>query len=207
MDGADRMLKYMRGTASMGITYGGEGASTTLVGYCDSTWGDDRDTGRSMTGYTFTFGGAAVSWRSKLQTTVAASSTEAEYIAVFEAGQEAVFLRQLLSDLGFPQEEATIIYEDNQGCISWSQGNTQHQRSKHMNIKYHFVRELVAEGKIKLIYIPTEHQLADMLTKPMAGPRLAKLRSLLMGHNNNHGSKERTINNRTNRAHGGRMEG
>lgn len=123
-----------------------------------------------------------VSWNSKLQPTVALSSAEAEYMAVCAAVQEAIHLRQLLKDLGFKQDQATVIFEDNQGCIALSENPVFHKRTKHIDIKYHFVRERVASGEIELRYVATEHQLADLLTKGLAGPRTVMLRSRIMGY-------------------------
>ncbi len=104
-------------------------------------------------------------------------------MAACAAVQEAIHLRQLLEDLGFKQDQATVVFEDNQGCIALSDNPVFHKRTKHIDIKYHFVRERVVSGEIKLKYVTTEHQLADLLTKGLAGPRTVMLRNRIMGCN------------------------
>ena len=184
MVAAKRVLRYLQGTKNIGIVYQGRADTTdvSLVGYSDSDWGGDKDTRRSTTGYLFMLDTGVVSWSSKLQPTVALSSAEAEYMAACAAVQEAIHLRQFLEDLGFPQVGATVIFEDNQGCIALSDNPVFHKRSKHIDIRYHFIRERAASGEIKLRYVATEHQLADLLTKGLAGPRTIALRSRIMGY-------------------------
>jgi hypothetical protein len=181
-----RLLRYLMGTRKLGIKLGGKarGASISLTGYSDSDWAGDVDTGRSTTGYVYMIAGGPVSWMSRLQPTVALSSTEAEYMAACEAVQEAVHLRQLLSDLSYVQDGPTVIFEDNQGCIALANNPVIQKRSKHINIKYHFTRERVESGEVSLQYIPTEHQLADLLTKPLLRARLEKLRGQVLGYDN-----------------------
>lgn len=185
---AMRVLRYLKGTLDKGIIYGGTtestGLSTTtikLVGYSDADWGGDLDSRRSTTGYVFTLNHGVVSWGSKLQATVALSSAEAEYMALCSATQEAIHLRQLVKDLGHEQEEPTTIYEDNAGCIALSENPVFHKRSKHIDIKYHFIRERVASNEIKVQYVPTEDQLADLLTKGLSKQRTLKLSNAIMG--------------------------
>jgi hypothetical protein len=117
------------------IKFGSRTKDTTLIGYSDSDWAGDMDTRRSA--YVYTMAGDAVSWASKLQATVALSSTEAEYIAACAATQEAIMLRQLLPDIHCPQSEPTVIYEDNQSCICLSKNPVVSNRSKHIDIRYH----------------------------------------------------------------------
>ena len=126
--------------------------------------------------------GGVVSWGSKLQPTVALSSAEAEYMAACAAVQEAIHLRLLMRDLGFEQKGATVIYEDNQGCIALSENPMFHKRTKHIDIRYHFIRERVASGEVVLKYVATEHQLADLLTKALPKPRVLALRKPILGY-------------------------
>jgi hypothetical protein len=195
-----RVLRYLKGTRTVGLKFGATGArkheahlrelginlpssdKVVLFGYTDSDWASDPDKRRSTTGYTFVLEGGSVSWMSKLQPTVALSSAEAEYMAACAATQEAVYLRRLLEGLGFKQEGATLILEDNQGCIALSENPVHHQRTKHIDVRYHFVRERVESGEVKLVYVPTEHQLADLLTKPLFKPRVELLRTGVLGH-------------------------
>lgn len=192
MVAAKRVLRYLQGTKDLGLVYeAGETGSGNgigqpcVVGFSDADWGGDLDTRRSTTGYLFMIEetGGVVSWGSKLQPTVALSSAEAEYMAACAAVQEAVHLRLLMSDLGFEQREPTVIYEDNQGCIALSDNPVYHRRTKHIDIRYHFIRERVASKEIELKYVPTKHQLADLLTKGLAKPRVVVLRNSILGYN------------------------
>jgi hypothetical protein len=154
-----------------------------LLGYCDADWAGDVDTRRSTTAHVFMLAGACVSWASKLQPTVALSSAEAEYMALCTGVQEAIHLRSLLGDLGYWQREPTPIHEDNQACIAMSSNPAiNHKRSKHIDIRYHFTRERVESEEIKLVYVPTEHQLADLLTKALGSQRVAMLRDQVLGY-------------------------
>ena len=126
--------------------------------------------------------GGAVSWKSKLQQTVALSTSEAEYMSACAATQEAIFQRQLLEDLGFPQQEATVIHEDNTGAIALSENPVSHNRSKHIDIRYHFVRERVEMGEVKLVHVASEDQLADLFTKPLERVKLEKFRERVLGY-------------------------
>ena len=121
--------------------------------------------------------GGAVTWRSKKQSCVALSTAEAEYIALSSAAQEAVWLRQLTAELESPPEMATTIFEDNQSAIAMTKNPQFHGRAKHIAIKYHFIREQVSNGMIKLEYCPTNEMLADMFTKGLNREQFCKLRS------------------------------
>ncbi len=184
LNAAKRVLKYLKGTINKGIIYksGSTGrAATGLIGYSDSDWGSDVDTRRSTTGYVFTFNGGAISWNSKLQQTVALSSSEAEYMALAAAVQEATHLRQLMEDLGCSITNSAItIFEDNIGCIAMSSNPVFHKRTKHIAIKYHFIREKVESGEIDVKYISTNQQLADILTKPLSKQKTILLSSAIM---------------------------
>ena len=181
---AKRLLRYLNGTRHLGIRFSGNVPDADkLVGYCDADWAGDVDTRRSTTAHVFMLAGACVSWASKLQPTVALSSAEAEYMALCTGVQEAIHLRNLLGDLDYWQREPTPIYEDNQACIAMSSNPTiNHKRSKHIDIRYHFTRERVESEEIKLVYVPTEHQLADLLTKALGSQRVAMLRDQVLGY-------------------------
>ena len=179
---AKRVLRYIQGTKQLGLSYGGDlERPTELVGMVDSDYASDLDSRRSTTGYLFAIGGGVVSYNSKRQPSVALSSTEAEYMAACSATQEAIYLRRLLADLGFEQAGPTVLLEDNQGCIAFSENPLHHKKTKHIDVRYHYTREQVAAGAIRLAFIPTEHQVADMFTKPLDGPRLTKLRGQILG--------------------------
>jgi len=181
MAAAKKVLRYLQGTKSMGIMY--RAGDTKLVGYADADWGSDKDTRLSTTAYIFQLGTRTISWCSRLQPTVALSSAEAEYMAASAAVQEAMHLRQLLSDLSLRQEGPTAIHEDNRGCIDMSANPVNFKRSKHIDIRYHYIRERVMSNDVKLTYIPTQDQLADLLTKPLPKPRTQALRDSVLGYN------------------------
>ena len=159
-----RILRYLKGTSNFGLLYG-HGQKTDLVGYCDADWAGDVDTRHSTSGYIFQIGGGAVSWRSKKQTCVALSTAESEYIALASALQEAVWMRLLMSNLNGEEVnslEPTVVFEDNTSAISISKNQQFHGRTKHIDIKYHYVREQVAAKTILLEYCKSEDMLADI---------------------------------------------
>lgn len=160
-----RIIRYLKGTNNYGIEYGG--TSVVLKGYTDSDHGRDIDTRRSTSGYAFLINNGIVSWKSYLQKTVALSTTEAEYIAASDGVKEAIWLRQLLKDIGFEEKEATSIMIDNQSAIILTKNAELHQRTKYIDVRFHFIRDYVNNGMIKPIYIATEDQIADALTKPI----------------------------------------
>jgi hypothetical protein len=160
---AKHVLKYVKGTASMGLVYGARGG---LSGFCDSDYASDVDTRRSTSAYAFTLGGAAIAWSSKLQQTVATSTCEAEYMAAGAATREALWLRSLLHDLGVPV--ATVpVGCDNQGAIALVRNPITSPRSKHIDVTHHFVRERVVRQEVSFHYVDTRANVADVLTKAL----------------------------------------
>jgi hypothetical protein len=170
---AKRVLQYLSGTIYLGIVFGGNGhpddEEYRLIGYSDSDWGGDHSTLASTSGYVFFFGGGVIACRAKRQTTVAQSSTEAEYIALAHASMEAAWLRQVFEELGYRRDDVTKVHlkGDNQGSLALAENPEIHQRTKHIKIKYHYIREQVASGLIELTYVDTHHQIADGFTKPL----------------------------------------
>lgn len=160
-----RILRYLNGHKDYAIKFK-MNSGAQLVGYCDSDWAGDKEHRKSTTGYVFILAGGPISWSSKHQTVVALSSTEAEYIALSSATQEAMFLAQILADLDYAQGSITI-HSDNQGSIKLASNNSTSARTKHIDIRHHFVRDAIAAGKINIKYIPSENQPADILTKPV----------------------------------------
>ena len=126
-----------------------------------------------------TIGGGAISWNSKKQTTTALSSTEAEYTAISHATHQAIWLRNLLEGLGYPQEEPTVLYSDNQSAITLTRDAQFHARSKHFDVQNHFVREKVENGIVDIIYVPTDDNIADVFTKALPKPKHQKFRENL----------------------------
>lgn len=164
-----RVLRYLKGSQNIKLVYERGNYINLLSGYVDSDWGgNDLNDRRSTTGYLFKlFDRCTICWNTKRQASVAASPTEAEYMALFEAVREALWLRSLAKGLNIDVLKSIVIYEDNNGCISIANNPTNHKRSKHIDIKYNFFREQVEKGIIKLLHIPTGNQLADILTKPL----------------------------------------
>ena len=184
---AKRVLRYLKGTSEVGLKYTGNSTgSFTLVGFADADYAGDKDNRRSTSGYTFTLSHGddvnTIDWKAKQQDVVALSSAESELISACSATQSAVYIRQLLMDLGFKQDEPTVIMEDNQACIAMGNNPITHKRTKHIDVRYHFVREKVESKEVELVYIPTQHQLADILTKPLSNIRLAMIRNRMMGY-------------------------
>jgi hypothetical protein len=140
-------------------------SSPVLFGYADADWASDINDRKSTSGYVFTLGGGAISWSSKKQTTVALSSTEAEYIAGAHAAKEAIWLRQLLTELGQDMSFPTTLHVDNQSAIAIARNPEFHKRTKHIDVRYHYLRQVIDNGSLQLKYTPTQEQVADVFTK------------------------------------------
>lgn len=169
-----RVLRYLQGTVDYGILYQDSGE---CIGFSDADWAGDISDRKSTSGYLFMISGGAVTWRSKKQACVALSTAEAEYIALSSAAQESVWLRRLTTELGSPPQGPTIVFEDNQSAMAMCRNPQFHGRSKHIDIKHHFVREQVASNNIELVYCPTKEMTADMFTKGLAREQFCALRS------------------------------
>jgi hypothetical protein len=130
----------LKGTSNYGLKYVADQREPELVGYSDADWAGDINTRCSTSGYLFKIANGTVSWSSRRQATVAKSSTEAEYVVLSTATQEAIWLRRLMGDLNKGTEEPTVIYEDNQGAIALAKNPRYHNRTKHVDICHHFVR-------------------------------------------------------------------
>ncbi len=165
-----RIFRYLGGTRDLRLVYGGDVAD--LVGFADAD-GASQDHRRAISGYVFMVDGGAVSWSSKKQELVTLSTTEAEYVAATHAVKEALWLRRLISDL-FPDglSAPTTLYGDNQSAIALAHGGQYHSRTKHIDIRYHFIRYIIEAGSIKLIYCPTDEQTADTLTKALPSTKV-----------------------------------
>ena len=170
-----RVLRYIKGTLNLGLKYT-YSDKFELHGYSDSDWAGCVDSRKSTTGNVHLLGNCAISWSSKKQSIVALSSTEAEYVALCSAAQETVWLRNLLSDIGCTQNTATLIREDNQGAICLAKNPKDHPRTKHIDVRYHYVRETVERKVMRIEYIPTGDMTADALTKGLPKPSFEKHR-------------------------------
>jgi hypothetical protein len=171
-----RILRYVRGTLHLGLQLH-RSSIEELTAYSDADWAGCPDTRKSTSGYAVFLGANLISWSSKRQATVSHSSAEAEYRAVANAVAEASWLRQLLLELHAPLRRATMVFCDNISAVS--SNPVQHQRTKHIEIDLHFVRDQVALGQIKVLHVPTSSQYADIFTKGLPSTVFTEFRSSL----------------------------
>uniref|UniRef100_A0A5S6QNT0 Reverse transcriptase Ty1/copia-type domain-containing protein n=1 Tax=Trichuris muris TaxID=70415 RepID=A0A5S6QNT0_TRIMR len=162
-----RVMRYLAGSVHRKLCFATEG-STVLTGFVDADWAGDHADRKSTSGHVFQIGHSSIVWSSKKQSVVAMSSTEAEYIAAWEACRELQWLRQLLRDMSLPQDGPTNVYEDNQSCIKVAQLDRCSQRTKHIDVRHHQLRDLQESGVVALIYRSSNDMPADILTKPLA---------------------------------------
>jgi transposase InsO family protein len=168
-----RVLRYLRGTTGEGVAYKGQG-SDLLEGWADADYAGDPEDRKSTSGFLLTINGRPVSWTSRKQKTVALSSTEPEYVSLSNLCQEVKWFRQLLQDVDSPQLAPTTLFEDNQGAQATANNPTSHQRMKHVDVRFHFIREQVANGEVRIQYCPTSQNVADILTKPLSAEVIAR---------------------------------
>ncbi|XP_053996974.1 uncharacterized protein LOC128886291 [Hylaeus anthracinus] len=166
---AKRVLRYLKETMDLGISY--QRKNESLVGYADADWRGCQHDRRSHTGYAFILGGEAISWESWKQKTVALSSTEAEYMSLSEATKEAIYLRKLLTDFGLEELPVIKLFGDNQSALRLAEDPVFHNRTKHIDIRHHFVRDAVRNNLVTLEYAPSDRMAADVLTKALSGPK------------------------------------
>ncbi|GAB2289900.1 hypothetical protein Dimus_038074 [Dionaea muscipula] len=188
-----RIFRYLKGTLNYGLWYSSSSTSsavssssptpvateTTLIGYSDSDWGGDADCKRSTTGFLFCYGGIAFTWVSKLQPIVTLSYSESEYVAAASSVIHCLWLRQLLRELEMEHLQPTVVRVDNQSAIAIAKNPVYHDRSKHIDVRFHILREAIARGDVELAYVRTQYQLADLMTKALGYQSFARLRGLL----------------------------
>lgn len=176
--GLKRLLRYLRGTSNFRLTFERHEGVPVLEGFADANWASDPVTRKSTTGYLFKLSGNTIIWASRKQNKVTLSTTESEYVAACHAATEALWIKKVLVDLNISIDGAITINEDNQGAIFISK-NGEIRRSKHIEVKLYFLRDLVQQGIIKLSYIRSDAQEADLLTKPLTKNRFHLLVGLL----------------------------
>lgn len=161
---------YLKGTIDVGLCY--EKGDTTLTAYADADFGNCVVDRMSFTGYVFILSGAAVSWRSRKQrtVTVADSTTFAEYVSISECGKEGVYLKGLICEV-FKEQRTVTIFNDNQGANKLCNNSMTHNRSKHIDVKYHQIRRWVEKGIVVVNYLPDSEMIADIFTKALNGPK------------------------------------
>jgi hypothetical protein len=177
-EAAKRILRYLNGTRNLSLRYVGN-QDIILEGFCDADWGANKDTRKSATGWVFKLAGCVISWKYKLQPTIATSSTQAEYMSMYSAICEAIWIRTMLSELGFEQTSPTTIYVDNQAAIAISKNPESHERTKHFDIKYHWIREQLSMGTFLPVFVKTTEQDADIFTKILPKESFVKHRDNL----------------------------
>jgi len=179
-DAVIRIVRYLRTTRNWVLTLGGKSAPIELLAYCDADHANSPDHGRSISGYAMVLGNGCFSWSSKKQTATALSTGEAEYYAVTHAGREVIWLRQLLTEIGFAPHIGTTLRIDNTSSIRMIETPDQvTNRTKHINIAYHWIREEVQKQTIVPEYVPSEQNLSDIFTKGFHAPRHKELAATL----------------------------
>ena len=183
---ARRCLQYLLGTSELGLTYGAN-CTTDMIdpvqlgpSYCDASWAGDVRGRRSQLAYVMQVNGGTVSWASQKQSTVARSSCESEYVSMSNATCEIIWLRTLLHEMGFEQSHATVLYCDNQPAIDLAHDTGINTRTKHIDIAHHFMRDHIEQHRLRVLHMPTDRQLADMLTKSLGAHKHIQNRDRIM---------------------------
>jgi len=164
---AKRIVKYLKTTSHYGIMFNGK-EKKALCGHADANWAADLDSRRSTTEYIFLLNDSVISWRSQRQATVATSTTESEYMALYGATQEMIWLKKLLADLKYTSDEPTTMHQDSQGCIALATNPVYQTRTKHIDIKYYFIRDVIKCNRMVLKYTCSEDMLADGMTNDLS---------------------------------------
>ena len=183
IDAANKAIKYLSRTKSDGIVYTRPpnfSGKLKIMCFSDSDWAGCPDTRRSTLWYTIMVCGGPISWKSQLRKTLAHSSCEAEYMALSEVGREIIWLCNFLDEIGV-EYETPQLFCDSSSAINWSEDPIQHQRTKHVELDYYYIREIVAEQKVKLYKIHTKENVSDLFTKNVDGKTFAYLKPFLMG--------------------------
>ena len=178
---AKRVLRYLAGTHSIGLKYSSNSDEIRPAAYSDSDWAGSKDA-KSTSGMLVKLGGAAILWGSQKQSCVATSTSEAEYIAASETARDICWVRNFLRAIHLHNELPTPLYVDNQVAISIIKDDRTVERRKHINVRYHYIREKYLEKELSPEWVPTEFQQADILTKPLSGIMFNRLRDSAMGH-------------------------
>ena len=173
-----QILRYLSGTRNLGIVFGISGSSCEIRGYTDADYAGCLETRKSRSGFVFQLNGGPISWSSQRQNVVSLSTAEAEYIALAHGTKEAIWLRRILNDLKIPCESIPLLV-DNQSAIKLARNSEFHKRSKHIDVRYHFVRDILNRKLISISYVESKEQLADIFTKPLTKQTFCYLRKRL----------------------------
>ena len=177
LDKALYICRYLVGTKDYRLTYDGQ-QGRGLVAFTDSDWASDPNRRRSQTGFFLSLAGGLISWTSRAQKTIALSSTEAEYMALSDCSRQIVWMHTLMGELGY-QLPAIPVHGDNQGSIFIASNPVTEKRSKHIDIRFHYIREVVDRGLVELYFINGEENPADLLTKNLGRVKFQKFRAML----------------------------
>jgi hypothetical protein len=186
MQAAVKILRYMKGTVKYGLKYKNDedkyGNEVEVTGYCDADWGGHKneENKKSTTGYCVFMNGNLISWRTHKQETTASSSTEAELNALHEVWKEVKWMCMLLSEMGCRVRRPSTIYCDNQSTILIAKNDTQHERTKHIDIKKFLIRDEIKGGEIRVEWVSSSQQKADIFTKQLNPPTFLSLRQHLV---------------------------
>ena len=176
MAAVKHILRYVKGTLNLGCVYEKKEGSLELIGYSDSDLAGDTDDRKSTSGLIFFLGSNPISWCSQKQKVVALSSCEAEYIATCAAACQEVWLGRLLANLLKTEVKKVVLKIDNQSAIALSKNSVHHERSKHIDTRFHYIRDCVESGMIEIQHVCTEDQHADILTKSLARMKFLEMR-------------------------------
>ena len=171
-----RIMRYLNRAPDFGLLYL---ADYNITGFSVADWAGDHDGQKSTSGFVFMMSGAEISWNSKKQTCTALSTVEAEYIALAKAAQELIWLQRLLMDMNKNPVDPMTIFEDKQSTIEMTKNPQYHGKAKHIDIRFHYIREMVTMNKIELKYCKSDKMIADILTKGIGKIQFAKVRSMI----------------------------
>jgi hypothetical protein len=173
-----RIIKYLMKTQDQSILLGNTKLSTPLMAYTDANWAEDRLTRKSTSGFICQVFNSTVSWSSKRQDVIATSTTESEFYALAETVKELKWLKALLKDFDIYIQDPIPLHIDSQSCMKMIENEKFSNRTKHIDVRYHFAKDEILNGNVCLVYEPSESNVADMLTKPLAGTKIKFLREL-----------------------------
>ena len=198
LSAAQHVVEYLFHTHSLGIKYSKQESDKVarfsvkalwndhrpneIAGYSDADWAGQVPGCKSTSGYVFMINGGAVSWKSQTQPVVALSSAEAEYVAVSEATKEALYLKKLIAELRHLEPQTVTVFEDNIAAEAWTRNDTDHGKSRHIDVRYHHIRDHVKKGDIKIVMCPTAEMVADIMTKGLNPDLHFRTTMRMMGH-------------------------
>lgn len=175
---AKRVIKYIKGTKDIKLSLSSDVCGEKLYAYSDANWAEDRTDRKSNSGYYCSVNGGAISWCCRKQDVVSLSSAEAEFIALTETCKEIVWIKRLVTEMKLEVPETTTLYTDSQSAISMINNQKFSNRSKHIDTRFHYIRDKVLAKEVLLKYKPTDENIADMMTKPLGRTKIKQLREM-----------------------------